>query len=85
MHSDQQQHVRIPGKYKGVWDELDEGPEGAVWFTQDYTDLLRQVGEWRVIMTGGTIIYVLHTAFNSNAEAWCYTDVHEYLSLSELQ
>ena len=84
-HSDQQEHVRIPGQYEGVWDELDEGPDGAAWFSQDYAHLLRQVGEWRVVMAGGSIIYVLHTVFDSSKEAWRYTDVRGYLSLSELR
>lgn len=65
-HSDQQEHVCIPGQYEGVLDELDEGPDGAARFSQDYAHLLCQVGEWRVVMAGGCIIYVLYTVFNSN-------------------
>jgi hypothetical protein len=84
-HSDQHQHVRIPGHYEGVWDELDEGPDGAVWFAQEYADLLRQVGEWRVVMAGGRIIYVLHTKFDPTNKVWGYTNVHGYLSLNEMR
>ena len=79
-HSELQKHVLFPGDN---FDDLDNGPDGARWFAQDYVDLLRQVGEWRVVMAAGSIIYVIHTAFVS--KYWKYSNVNAYLSLSEMR
>jgi hypothetical protein len=83
-HSDQNQHVRLPGKFNG-WDELEEGSEGGVWFSQDYVDLLEKLGEWRVIMAGGEITYVIHTVYNTVEETWSYDIVDDYISLRSLR
>jgi hypothetical protein len=84
-HSDAHQHVLLPGKYVGMWDELDEDLDGAQWFAQEYVSLLRKVGEWRCIMAGGRIMYVIHTAYDSHTSGWRYMDVREHPSLSELR
>ena len=84
-HSDQQSHVILPRTHSRAWARLDEGPDGAQWFAQDYVGLLRKVGEWRVFMVGGNIIYVVHTAYIPEHKCWMYTNVTEFLSLFKLR
>lgn len=84
-HSDQQSHVILPGTRRRGWAGLDEGPDGAQWFAQDYVGLLRKVGEWRVFMVGGNITYVVHTAYLPERECWMYTNVNVFLSLCKLR
>jgi hypothetical protein len=83
-HSDQGQHVLLPGMFNG-WNELDEGSEGGVWFAQDYVDLLHKLGEWRVVMAGGEITYVIHTVYDTVEKTWSYDVVDDYISLKNLR
>ncbi|KAF8814110.1 hypothetical protein BYT27DRAFT_7250351 [Phlegmacium glaucopus] len=82
-HSDGELHVQIPGQHERTWNQLDDGPDGALWFSQEYVALLREVGEWRVVMAGGKIIYIVHTA--SNGGSWNFLDMNKHLSLRELR
>ncbi|KAF8803061.1 hypothetical protein BYT27DRAFT_7110489 [Phlegmacium glaucopus] len=82
-HSDGELHVQIPGQHERTWNQLDDGPDGALWFSQEYVALLREVGEWRVVMAGGKIVYIVHTA--SNGGSWNFLDMNKHLSLRELR
>ncbi|KAF8815619.1 hypothetical protein BYT27DRAFT_7213050 [Phlegmacium glaucopus] len=82
-HSDGELHVQIPGQHERTWNQLDDGPDGALWFSQEYVALLREVGEWRVVMAGVKIVYIVHTA--SNGGSWSFLDMNRHLSLRELR
>lgn len=84
-HSDQQLHVLMHREALLKLNTLDDGPDGAQWFAQDYVDLLCKVGEWKVVMAGGSIIYVVHAVYKPKSKNWAYNDIKGYLSLREMR
>lgn len=60
-HSDSGHHVLLPNNPIRTWDNMDQGPPGTVWMSQEYVPELQEVGEWRAIIVNQAIQYVIHT------------------------
>lgn len=85
-HSDCGTHVFIPGEDESMtWDDLDQGPPGSSWMSQDYAVHLRNLGEWRAIVVDGKLLYVVHTVYNRSKGIWKWKKVDRYCSLDEIR
>lgn len=86
-HSDSGNHVILPkdNPVKRTWAYMDAHSNipGCRWFSQAYIDLLRTVGEWRVVMVGGAPAYTIHTRPRKD-KSWKYRTVTEFWPLDRL-
>jgi hypothetical protein len=86
-HSDCGLHVFRPGDAGRNWESfgrLTHVP-GATWFSQTYVPALAKLGEWRVFIIGGEIIYTVHTRYDPEKGVWMWDPVNTYYSLRELR
>ena len=87
-HSDMGQHVILPGdetKYTKEYLECRLEVPGSFWFAQTFVPTLRELGEWRVFIIGGRIVYVVHTRRNWTKGIWVSETPTTYYSLDELR
>lgn len=85
-HSDCGNHVLKPGNPRRYWDYLAQHQiPGSVWFSQEYIKELDVLGEWRVFIIGGNIVYIVHTKRHKNGSTWKWEPVHSFYSLKELE
>jgi hypothetical protein len=85
-HSDCGSHVLKPGNILRDWEYLrNETIPGSVWIAQTYVPHLCELGEWRVIIVGGEIIYIVHTDYDEDGDVWSWEPVRTYYSLKELE
>jgi hypothetical protein len=79
-------HVLFPNPRSEIgWDSLEEGPPGSLWVAQEFVPHLRDLGEWRVCIVGGIVLYVVHTRYNSSKGVWTFRAVDRYYSLKEIE
>jgi hypothetical protein len=85
-HSDANEHILLPNNLRRTKEYLMANLEiqDSVWYGQTYIPLLERLGEWRVLMVGGRIMYVVHTLRNKNG-TWKCDIVQNYYSLAELR
>src|SRR5882762_6501095 len=63
-HSESSNHVIFPNDLeKRNWEYLNTHSEipRCRWFAQSYIKSLKDLGEWRVILVGGSPVYTIHT------------------------
>jgi hypothetical protein len=87
-HSDMCQHVILPGdetKYTKEYLECCLEVPGSFWFAQTFVPMLRELGEWRVFIIGGRIVYVVHTHHNWAKGIWMSETPTTYYSLHGLR
>lgn len=86
-HSDSGQHVLMPNEQGRDWESLSRHMEipGCVWMGQTLVPHLHDIGEWRVFIIGGRIVYCVHTRYNQGKRTWKWEPVTEYYSLNELK
>lgn len=87
-HSDTGYHVLMPDDPRRNWDFITQNSEipKCLWFSQSYVEPLDKLGEWRVLMVGGRIMYVVHThaSIVGGDRQWKWEMVHDFYSLDEL-
>lgn len=89
-HSDTGYHVLMPFNKehapKRIWDYLRNNVEipGSVWLGQTYVRYLELLGEWRVFLVGGQIVYMVHTSKHPSKKTWQWDVAHTFYSLEEL-
>jgi hypothetical protein len=87
-HSDSGQHVFIREKKDDAtnWEYLAEKMKvpGCCWMWQAYSDPLKRLGEWRVIIVGGEIYCVVHTLHHPSKNIWGAEVVSHWYTLEEL-
>jgi hypothetical protein len=87
-HSDSGQHVLIPHRDedKMNWEYLARhmSVPGCCWIRQSYSDSLKELGEWRVIIVGGEIYCVVHTVYSKSKRVWSAESVNGWYTLEEL-
>jgi hypothetical protein len=87
-HSDAGEHVIVPGDVnKRNWDYLRSHLEvpGSQWMAQSFVQTLVKLGEWRVFVVGGKLVYTVHTVKNRDRSTWSWDIVHTYYTLDELR
>jgi hypothetical protein len=83
--SDCQSHVFLPKSNRPVrWEDLKEGPPGSVWLAQDFVPELRSLGEWRSVIVGGDLVYVVHTNYDDREKGWKFVKADTFYSLEEI-
>jgi hypothetical protein len=85
-HSDCGFHVFKPKDSGRNWQNFSamrQVPE-AIWLAQTYIPALDKLGEWRVFIVGGEIIYTVHTHHKGNA-VWAWEAVDGFYSLQEFR
>ena len=63
-HSESGNHVIFPNDLeKRNWEYLNTHSEipHCRWFAQSYIKSLKDLGEWRVVLVGGSPVYTVHT------------------------
>jgi hypothetical protein len=85
-HSDTSHHVLLPGDSRHTCDYMRANCEvpGSKWFGQTYVEPLVKLGEWRVHMVGGQVIYTVHTICNRETKTWKWDVATKFYSLEEL-
>jgi hypothetical protein len=85
-HSDAGRHVLLPENDHRSWEYLNANSEipGCRWFGQTYVETLHRVGEWRVFIVGGRIVYTVHTVWNPLRQTWKWDIAREFHSLETL-
>jgi glutathione synthase/RimK-type ligase-like ATP-grasp enzyme len=88
-HSDMGQHVLLPRdkQDRRNWDylRLSTDVPGCFWLAQTYINTLATLGEWRVFLIAGQIVYTVHTVYNQVKETWTWDVPTTYYSLDELR
>ena len=87
-HSDAGEHVIIPSDvYKRNWDYLrgQLDVRGSQWMVQSFVEHLPKLGEWRVFLVGGKVVYTVHTLKNQDRKTWYWDVAHTYYTLEELR
>jgi hypothetical protein len=87
-HSDAGEHVVVPSDaYKCNWDYLRGQLDvpGSQWMVQLFVEHLAKLGEWRVFVVGGKIVYTVHTLKNRDRKTWSWDVAHTYYTLDELR
>jgi hypothetical protein len=46
---------------------------------------LAKLGEWRVFLVGGVIVYTVHTLKNQDRNTWSWDIVNTFYTLEELR
>jgi glutathione synthase/RimK-type ligase-like ATP-grasp enzyme len=85
-HSDSGQHVLMPNDTGRDWSSLTRQMDipGCVWIGQTLVPQLKEIGEWRVFIIGGRIVYCVHTIYNDTKHTWKWEPVTDHYSLDEL-
>jgi hypothetical protein len=89
-HSDTGYHILMPFNKehapKRTWDYLRSSVEipGSVWFGQTYVRYLEVLGEWRVFIVGGRIVYTVHTLKHPTKKTWQWDIARAFYSLEDL-
>lgn len=86
-HSDTGHHVLLPGDAKRNWEYMRNNCEvpGSRWFGQTYIEPLSKMGEWRVFLVGGKVVYTVHTLYNKESKSWKWDIVSSFYTLDELK
>jgi hypothetical protein len=86
-HSDMGNHVLLPNNLNRNWKYMSRNMEvpGCMWLAQSYVYTLASLGEWRVFLMGGQIVYVVHTVHNPQKGTWTWDVPVNYYSLEELR
>ncbi|TDL13550.1 hypothetical protein BD410DRAFT_846596 [Rickenella mellea] len=90
-HSGTSNSVIMPGDLHNrphSWEELETPSSSMIWFSQTLVDTLWNQGEWRVVVVGGSVKYVVHTLKTDtndyNRWEWYPTFVTDFYTLQEL-
>ena len=87
-HSESGNHIVLPQdeRHKRTWEYMNSHSEvpRCKWFAQTYVPLLKDLGEWRVIVVGGNPIYTVHTQPSSGG-TWKRRVVTSFWPLDALQ
>jgi len=87
-HSDAGEHVVVPSDvYRRNWDYLRSQLDVPCsrWMVQSFVEPLAKLGEWRVFLVGGEVVYTVHTLKNQDRNTWSWDIVHTYYTLEELR
>ena len=87
-HSDTGEHVVIPSDiHKQNWEYLHGQLDvpGSHWMVQSFVEPLVRLGEWRVFLVGGKVVYTVHTVKNRDRNTWSWDIVNTYYMLEELR
>ena len=87
-HSDAREHVIVPSDMnRHNWDYLHSQLDvpGSQWIAQSFMEPLARLGEWRVFLVGGVMVYTVHTLKNWDRNMWSWDIVHTYYTLEELR
>jgi hypothetical protein len=87
-HSDAGEHVIVPSDTnRRNWDYLHSQLDvpGSRWIVQSFVEPLARLGEWRVFLVGGEMVYTVHTLKNRDRNTWSWDIVHTYYTLDELR
>ena len=52
---------------------------------QSFVEPLVRLGEWRVFLIGGKVVYMVHTVKNRDRNTWSWDIVNTYYTLEELK
>ena len=88
MHSNGGEHVVLPRDVnKRNWEYLRSHLDvpGSQWIAQSYMEPLAKLGEWRVFLVGGVIVYTVHTLKNQDRNTWSWDIVNTFYTLEELR
>jgi glutathione synthase/RimK-type ligase-like ATP-grasp enzyme len=87
-HSDGGEHVVLPRDVnKRNWEYLRSQLDVpcALWMAQSFVEPLVRLGEWRVFLVGGKIVYMVHTLKNRDRNTWSWDIVNTFYTLEELR
>jgi len=87
-HSDAGEHVVMPSDiHKRNWDYLRSQLDvpGSQWMVQSFVEPLARLGEWRVFLVGGKVVYTVHTLKSQGRTTWSWDVAHTYYTLEELR
>ena len=86
-YSDAGEHVIVPSDtHRHNWDYLRSqlGVPGLQWMAQSFVEQLVRLGEWRVFLIGGNVVYTVHTLKKWEWNTWFWDMTHTYYTLEEL-
>ena len=86
-HSNTGEHVIVASDtHRCNWDYLrcQLGVPGSQWMAQSFVELLVRLGEWRVFLIGGRVVYTVHTLKNWEHNTWSWDMTHTFYMLEEL-
>jgi len=87
-HSDAGEHVIVlSDTLRRNWDYLCaqlDVPDSR-WMAQSFVEQLVRLGEWRVFLIGGKVVYTVHTLKNWEWNTWSWDMAHTYYTLEELR
>jgi hypothetical protein len=86
-HSDAGEHVIVPSDtHRRNWDYLRTQltVPGSQWMAQSFVEPLVRLGEWRVFLIGGKVLYTVHTLKNRERNTWSWDMAHTFYTLEEL-
>jgi glutathione synthase/RimK-type ligase-like ATP-grasp enzyme len=86
-HSDAGEHVIIPSDTRRHnWEYLRSQLDvpNSRWMAQSFVEQLVRLGEWRVFVIGGKVVYTVHTLKNLERNTWSWDRAHTYYTLEEL-
>lgn len=87
-HSDMGRHVILPEDdlNRRNWEYLlNMEVPGCLWLGQSHIPTLAKLGEWRVFLVAGQIVYTVHTVYNLAKKTWSWDVPTTYYSLSKLK
>jgi hypothetical protein len=88
-HSDMGRHVILPEDHsdRRDWEYLRLNMEvpGCLWLGQSHIPTLSTLGEWRVFLVAGQIVYTVHTVYKPAKKTWSWDVPTTYYSLDELR
>jgi hypothetical protein len=87
-HSESGNHIIFPQDMLGkrTWEYMDAHSEipRCRWFSQTYVPLLKDYGEWRVVIVGGAPAYTVHTQ-PASGDRWKYRNTTAFWPLHKLR
>jgi len=87
-HSDMGRHVLLPQDRsdRRNWEYIRESIDvpGCLWLAQSYVETLATLGEWRVFLIAGQIVYAVHTVYNPTKRTWTWDVPTTFYSLDEI-
>ena len=87
-HSDAGEHVVVPSDvYRRNWDYLCGHLDvpGSRWMVQSFVEPLARLGEWRVFLVGGELVYTVHMLKNRDRNTWSWDVANTFYTLEELR
>jgi hypothetical protein len=87
-HSDAGEHVVLPWDVnRRNWEYLRSQLDvpGSQWIAQSFMEPLARLGEWRVFLVGGVMVYTVHTLKNRDRNTWSWDIVDTFYTLEELR